>query len=479
MTIRLRLTLWYTALLGMALILFSVAVYSALSTNLWSQVRQDAARQAQEVAKAITFEVLIVRTNPRRLEVPDLDFFASSSGVQFIDMSGMVQLRTDNFGTRTIPDATEALDNIKAGKEHFLITSSGDLDLLIYSTPVIVNQRIVGALQVVRPVTDVKNVLNQISRYLILGTGLSLILAAVIGAFLARRALTPIDAITVTASGISRTQDLGKRLSIEEDQSEVGQLAATFNAMLDQIQSLFDTQQRLIADVSHELRTPLTTVQGNIQLLQRITRVNGKTPAVDPQELRHILGEVEDETNRMGKMIADLLLLAQADSGAAELQLADVEMDTLVLDVYRQSLKIADREKGAGQLHVVLSDEDQAMIYGDRERLRQLLLNLVENAIKYTPAGGTVTIGLTQTEDWVKVTVEDTGIGIREADQASIFERFYRTDKARSRGLGGSGLGLSIAQWIAEAHHGKITVDSEFQKGSIFTLWLPQSHGRR
>ena len=480
MTIRLRLTLWYTALLGITLILFSVAVYSALSTNLWAQVRQDAARQAREVARAITFEVLIVRTNPRRFEVPNLDFFAGSSGVQFIDLDGMVQLRTENFGEHTIPKAVGAIEAVKAGNDHDVIASTDGIELLIYSTPVIVNKRIVGAIQVVRPVTDVKNVLNQISRYLILGTGLSLMLAAIVGAFLARRALTPIDTITVTAGGINRTQDLSKRLTIEEDHSEVGQLAATFNAMLDQIQSLFETQQRLIADVSHELRTPLTTVQGNIHLLQRITATQDPSFADVRDEFSQVLIEVDDEADRMARMIGDLLLLAQADSGAAQLQSALVEMDTLVLDVYRQALRIAERAKGPDQLQILLGDEDQALVHGDREHLRQLLLNLVENAVKYTPAGGTVKIGLTNTDEWVKVAVEDSGIGIRAADQASIFDRFYRTDKARSRELGGSGLGLSIARWIAEAHDGKITVESEFQKGSVFTLWLPRSvHDRR
>ena len=145
----------------------------------------------------------------------------------------------------------------------------------------------------------------------------------------------------------------------------------------------------------------------------------------------------------MGEMISDLLLLAQADSGALQLQLAPVEIDTLLLDVYRQARRLAEHYKGPGGLEVRLGSEDQALVNGDRDKLRQVVLNLAENAVKYTPSGGTVTLGLEHADGWVKVAVQDTGIGISEEQQQQIFERFYRTDKARSRELGGSGLGLS------------------------------------
>jgi signal transduction histidine kinase len=161
------------------------------------------------------------------------------------------------------------------------------------------------------------------------------------------------------------------------------------------------------------------------------------------------------------------------DSGALQLQREPVEMDTLLLDVYRQTRRIAQQRRGPNALEIRLGSEDQALVYGDRERLRQILLNLADNAIKYTPQGGIITFGLEKTEGWVKISVSDTGIGISAEDQMFIFDRFYRTDKARSRELGGSGLGLSIVQWLAYAHQGKVTVTSELQKGSTFTLWLP------
>ncbi len=481
MTIRLRLTLWYTALLGATLILFSFVFYSTLAANLWMQTQQEAARQASEVANTLTQQlqgnILIIRNNPTRVQFPDLDFFSSSLGVQIIDLNGMILKRSTNLGPMSVKDYAIALPTIRNGKTHrFYSTSENGTPLLVYTVPIIANQIIVGAVQVIKPVGGVEDTLNQVSRYLIIGTAFSLILAAIVGAFLARRALAPVDTITQTASAISRTKDLSRRLNIPNDSSEVGQLAATFNQMLDRIQQLFQTQERLIADVSHELRTPLTTVQGNLDLLRRYAA----TVAHDPERAQQIaamlqetMTEAESETARMGTMITDLLTLAQVDSGALQLQREPVEMDTLLLDVYRQTRRMAHQRRGPHALEIRLGSEDQALVYGDRERLRQILLNLADNAVKYTPNGGIITMGLEKTDGWVKIAVSDTGIGISAEDQAHVFDRFYRADKARSRELGGSGLGLSIAQWLAIAHEGRITVVSEPQQGSTFTLWLP------
>jgi two-component system, OmpR family, sensor kinase len=166
-----------------------------------------------------------------------------------------------------VPNHRNALAKIRQGKPYLDYTTNPDnVPFLVYSKPLIVNDLLLGAVQIVQPIDSVENTLNQVSRYLILGTALSLVLAAIVGALIAHHALAPIGAITSTANGITRTRDLGQRLQIADQGSEVGQLAATFNDMLDRIQKLFDTQERLIADVSHELRTPLTTMQGNIEL---------------------------------------------------------------------------------------------------------------------------------------------------------------------------------------------------------------------
>ncbi len=475
MTVRLRLTLWYTALLGVTLIIFSVIVYSALAANLRSQLLEESIRQAQLVSRAIAAQIernLALRD----LTLPDLDYFASSIGVQLVTPQGSVVRKSNNLGDLIIPSYEQALPDILNGKSHTYFTSIDRNLLFVYSEPLLINRQVEGMVQIIRPLNPLENALRQMGRYLIIGTGLSLIAAAVIGAFLARRELSPLAAITETARSITRAKDLDKRLGFATLDNEIGRLAATFNEMLDRIQHLFLGQERLVADVSHELRTPLTTIQGNMELLQRMA-IAAPERLSDQEVLdlvQEIVDETANETDRMNRLIRDLLLLAQADSGVLRLQMEPVELDTLLLDVYRQTRRMVEHKRGPNALEIRLGNEDQAIAWGDRERLRQLLLNLADNAVKYTPNGGAVTFSLENSDGWIRVAVQDSGIGISPEQQKHIFERFYRTDKARSRELGGSGLGLSIVLWITQAHQGRVTVQSALQQGSTFTLWLPE-----
>ncbi len=479
MTIRLRLTLWYTALLGATLIFFSVIVYSALATNLQAQVVQDSQREAVSVANAVSQQIerdLRKLPEGEAIDFPSLNYFASSVAVQVINLEGRIVKQSDNLANMTVPDYTDALPAVAQGLTHRYRAVLGDQPLLVYSVPLVIGGQVLGAVQIVRPIGAAEDALAQVGRYLIIGTGLSLVVAAVVGALLARRELLPLAEITRTAGGISRAKDLDLRLALEDTDTEIGELAATFNEMLDRIQKLFKGQERLVADVSHELRTPLTTIRGNMDLLQRMASSirNGPPSEELLHEFADIVDEVESETTRMSTLINDLLLLAQADSGVLKLQMEPVELDTVLLDVYRQARRIAEHRKGPGALAIQLGSEDQALVLGDRARLHQLLLNLVDNAIKYTPSGGAITLSLENSGGWVRVTVHDTGIGISPEQQQHIFDRFYRTDKARSREQGGSGLGLSIVAWLAQAHDGRVTVESTLHQGSTFFVWLPE-----
>ncbi|MDL1897534.1 sensor histidine kinase, partial [Anaerolineae bacterium CFX7] len=240
---------------------------------------------------------------------------------------------------------------------------------------------------------------------------------------------------------------------------EIGRLALTFNEMLARIEELFRVQQRFVADVSHELRSPLTAVRGNLDLLKR-------GAADDPAERAQMIEAMDSEIARMSRMVSDLLLLARQDAGIPIVK-HPLELDTLLLEVYRQAQLTARGVK------LILGPEDQAIINGDRDRLKQVLLNLVDNAIKYTPQGGQVTLGLTKDDAWVQIFVRDTGIGIAADHIPNLFDRFYRVDKARSRDAGGTGLGLAIAKSVIDAHNGKIQVESNVGQGSTFTVWLP------
>jgi signal transduction histidine kinase len=275
---------------------------------------------------------------------------------------------------------------------------------------------------------------------------------------LSQRALKPINIIAQAAQQITAADDLGRRIPYDGPPDEIGQLTETFNETLERLERLFKAQRRFVADVSHEMRTPLTTIQGNLDLMKRFSS--------DYDE--EAMEAMESEVRRMSRLVEDLLLLAKADAGRQSLVKMVVELDTLLLEVYNQS-----RLLNISGIDVSLGSIDQAQVLGDPDRLKQLLLNLVSNALKYTPEGGTVILSLSRDAQSAFVTVADTGIGIPEADLPHIFDRFYRVDKARARAMGGTGLGLSIAKWIVDAHGGQLSVISTVGEGSTFTIQLP------
>jgi two-component system OmpR family sensor kinase len=296
------------------------------------------------------------------------------------------------------------------------------------------------------------------------------LLSAVMGALLARRTLNPIDAITQTAVQITRADDLERRIPHLGPPDEVGQLAGAFNEMLERLERIFRAQRRFVADVSHELRTPLTTIRGNVDLLRRM----GSTDTAS-------LSAIQSETDRMIRLVGDLLLLAQADAGYLPITRQPVAIDALLAEIAHQTRVLAGQRLQVGLECPELEDAEPLIVLGDADRLRQLLLNLVDNAVKHTPDGGRVSLHLVRADGWVRVTVADTGTGIPPEDLPHIFERFYRAEKSRWRkpnpsesspGVG-VGLGLSIAQWIASTHQGRIEVQSELGKGSAFHVLLP------
>jgi two-component system, OmpR family, sensor kinase len=464
-SIRLRLSLAYSSVLATVLLLFGTVLYYVLTQNLMTGID----RQLEATASRVV-SVTQVRISPlsfgRMLEVPNLAFLTPPGlYIQVLDLSsGLIVDRSETLGDGVLPLEADARETVLAGLSYLESLEIGSQRMRLSSQPVMAGDEVVGIVQVGTSLVQVDQTQRQLLSILVIGGLLALALSALLGALLARAALRPMDQITQTALAISRTEDLTRRLDVAGPQDEVGRLAATFNEMLSRLEDLFRMQRRFIADVSHELRTPLTTVQGNVELLQR-------GASEDPEARRETLADIESEVARMSRLVADLLLLARMDAGV-ELDLAPVELDTLVLDVYRQAQIMSD------DAEVRLGHEDQAVVQGDADRLRQLLLNLVDNALKYTPAGGRVTLSLYNTGDWVRVVVADTGVGIppehlRPGPSGAplIFERFYRADPARSQG--GTGLGLSIVHWIVQAHDGRIEVESKVGQGSTFTVWFP------
>ncbi len=465
MSIRTRLTLWYTGLLAISLLVIGVLIYTLVGRILLTNLDERLIAQAEDVIALIQAEndplqVMLLG----RAQLPPIDVYGSQYFIQIVQLDGRAVQLSENLRGQRLPVPLQFVQDIVPGEPRRMTLETSGARLRVISLPIPLGNRIIGIIEVAANMASTADALDVIRRALLFGSLLALLLAAVGGNILARAALGPIKAITETAQQITGTEDLSQRIPVTMPGDELGELTETINDMLGRLDEAFNAQQRLVADVSHELRTPLTTIQGNLDLLRR-------GAADDPTMRGEALAAIEDQTSRMRRLVADLLLLAQADAGL-KLHRQPVELDTLLLDIYRQAQVMA-RNTG---VPVRLGAEDQAIVEGDADRLRQLLLNLTDNAIKYTPAGGEVTLTLHRDDGWVAVSVEDTGVGIAAEDLPHIFERFYRADRSRTR-PGGSGLGLSIAHWIAQAHGGELTVTSEPGRGSTFTLHLPQAVG--
>jgi signal transduction histidine kinase len=321
-------------------------------------------------------------------------------------------------------------------------------------------QHIVGVLQASTPLGYIDQVTNELTILLSLAAVALFMVGAVGSYLLIGRALRPVAQVTRKVSQIQLSQDLTQRLPEPGSTDEIGTLITTFNRLLARLESAFDTQRRFVADSSHELRTPLTVIKSNLHLLRQPNN------RADRDELLSI---TEGEVARLNSMVDDLLYMAQMQAGHdLKPVLRPVELDSLLLDVFARArpLAVLKHQK------LAITHEDIAATMGDHDQLQHLLLNLLDNAIKYTGEEGVVTLGLWSDDGWARIEVTDNGPGIAEEDLPLIFDRFFRTADARQNQHNGSGLGLAIVKSIAESHNGKIEVFSNPSEGTTFRLWL-------
>jgi len=454
-TLRLRLTFWYSAVLAVIIALFGMVIYGFTS---WTLINQIDSSLSGTTASIIHASRVQPGFNVQYLTIPPLDRFGSSHiYVQVWGADGNLVEASGNLGALKDPLDANGLTLRTPSSRNVLVAG---VHLRVLTTPLITdNDQLIGYIQAAIPLDQVDLARSVLLLVLVGGGAAAVVLAAVVGWLSAHRALKPLDAMTETALQITRTDDLSRRISMTGvAHDEVGRLAQAFNDTLERLERLFNAQRRFLADVSHELRTPLTTIRGNVDLLRRMGGADETS-----------LDAIQSEAERMSRLVGDLLLLAQSDAGTLPTARHPVELDTLLLDVYREAQVLA------GGVHLSIGEIDQAIVLGDRDRLYQLLLNLVSNALKFTPEGGKVSLGLSKVNDWARLVVSDTGIGIPPDELSQVFERFYRVDKARTRAQGGAGLGLAIAQRIAQIHGGRIEVASDGINGhgSTFSVWLP------
>jgi len=293
---------------------------------------------------------------------------------------------------------------------------------------------------------------------------MALLLASIGGYFLARKSLAPVAAMASQARRMG-AENLHDRLEVANQRDELGQLAISFNQLLERLEKSFELQRRFVADASHELRTPVAILRGE-------TEVTLSKPDRPPAEYRETLAILRDESQRLAHIIEDLFTLTRADAGQYPLTLTDLYLDELASDVLHRARSLAV----AKSITLFSAIDPELPLHADESLLRRMLLNLLDNAIKYTPEGGTVSLHCQKQGHQYVVSVTDTGPGIPVDMQHRIFERFFRADKTRSRAegdTGGAGLGLSIARWIAEAHQGRLELTRSDSSGSAFTAFLP------
>jgi len=288
--------------------------------------------------------------------------------------------------------------------------------------------------------------------------------AGLAGFLLARRALKPLAEMTRQAEGIS-AEHLDARLPVENPDDELGQLGRVFNSTLDRLQSAFEQMRRFTADASHELRTPLTAIRsvGEVRLQQNASR----------EEYRETIGSMLEEVNRLTHLVENLLSISRADAGQVHLQQHPIPMMELARECAAM-LEVLVDEKAQ---HLKVEGDEQVAVSGDRLILRQAIINILHNAIKFSPAGGSISMLVSRNGEGVQLRVSDSGPGIAEEHRGKVFQRFYRVDSARSSETGGAGLGLSIAQWAVQAHGGRITLAANEESGCAFQIDIPGRAG--
>ncbi len=453
MSLKLRLTFLYSSLVAGILLIFGGSVYFLVSILLYNDIDNHLADIVNEISDVS--QVNVVGDN-RILSLPVVDH-VSVFYIQVWSRNGNLLSSSSNI---VLPPG-QALDpeNLNATEAVYRETNVDRYHLRVISVPITLDNHLVGTLQAASNLEIIDSVQKEMLNTMLVASVVATALAA-LGSWIAiGGSLSRLDTISEIAEQINRADDLAQRIPYNgPENDEIGELIGVFNQTLERLENIFTSQQRFLADVSHELRTPLTVIKGNVDLMRRMKNLDEES-----------LLSIDQEAGRLNRLVGGLLLLAQAESGTLPLTLSPLELDSLLFEVF-QEMNVLAGEKV--KLH--LTEIDQLQISGDRDRIKQVLLNLIGNAIQYTPQGGDVYISLNQTAGQARVIIRDTGPGIPSEDLPNIFERFYRAEKSRTRSKSsGFGLGLSITHWIVEKHGGTIEVDSKQGQGTTFCIWLP------
>jgi heavy metal sensor kinase len=455
-SIKFRFTIWYLLVLAVLLIALSGGVYFYLSRSLYQSLDRALAIRCTQLC-SIQDILESIRRGEFQEQLGEIVILYFYSGDQLVEVSapGIGVSLSPEFVSKTIGGSSSFVSSQTAEGERLRLVAVS-INLSTLGPPPGIQP---AALVIARSTRQIENILARLVGTLAIAVLLTLALAAGGGIFLAGRALKPVDKIAQTAQEIEEN-DLSRRINVNT-KDELGRLAATLNAMIGRLEKAFQRQRQFTSDASHELRTPLAVIEAESTLALQKER--------PPSDYRQSLETISQEARQMSSLIEQLLTLARADAGKEQWNFAEVNLGKLIKDL-GTDVEVLCQEKG---LSFQLGQTQDLVVKGDEARLRGLFMNLLDNAIKYTPSPGTVSVSLRREGQMAVVAVKDTGVGIPAENIPFIFERFYRVDKSRSRTEGGTGLGLAISRHIAEAHGGKIEVESQVGTGSTFSVWLP------
>jgi heavy metal sensor kinase len=462
-SIRFRMALWYAALLAGALALSGAATYLGLERYLQKSLRDSLTKQARSIG-----DVLIVNINQSGEDYVDneiTEHYSPEINGRFIRVTRADGKRIYVSGPPkdgTFDPALVAPPRLPLTQDFTReVEMSDDHELLLYGLPFKAADGSQFLIEVAAPYNQIESVLRGL--LLTFALGLPLIVAVAIGGgyLLMRGALRPVDEIRQKAAQIT-SRNLSERLPVIHTGDELERLATDLNHMIERLEESFQQINRFSADASHELRTPLTVLQGELEAVAQ------KGQGL-PGDVRDTIGSALEETQRLANIVESLLSISRLDAGEARGQSFRLDFAELARTTADQMRLLAEEK----HISVVCNGTEPVEVDADPSRLKQVVVNLLDNAIKYTPEGGKVSISVTRRDGRAILEVADSGIGIASPDLPHIFDRFYRADKARSRQMGGTGLGLSIVRSICQAHGGQVTVKSTEGRGSLFHVDLP------
>lgn len=467
-SIKFRFTVWYLLVLSILLIGLSIGVYFSVARSLRNNLDSSLELRASEL-QGIRGVLNSIRQGSFQSELGELIWLYVYNGDQLVRASSLnVEIAPDDEFVARAMEEPGSFATISSPEGHHIRLYARPFPAEPSPPPPPGMPRIFPGLAarqralvvIGRSTEEIDNALSRLVRTLGIAAPLAMIVAGGGGVFLANRALRPVDRIARTARQIEESGNLDQRIQLNS-RDELGRLAGVLNGMIERLQKAFRRQKEFTADASHELRAPLAVIQAESTLALQKERTAA--------EYQASLEMISQEASHMSALVDQLLALARADAQSEPVTFERFRLDEL-LDELALDAESLSREKG---IIFRVEEIEELAIAGDRPKLKQLLLNLVDNAIRYTPAGGSVSLSLRREAETAVVAVSDTGIGIAAEHIPHIFERFYRVDKARSRAQGGSGLGLAIARQIAEAHGGRIEVESKVGVGSTFSVLLP------